>query len=314
MTDEAYYKYLNRYGVISAIGARTFHNPLYVEDLRTTGDLSELYFRSIVQNPTEENLVPSPEPDNPIVQKLLGMYDSLQYPLYGEYAKGWEDFFNTIPVFFQWIVGLIVIIGVVPVFAEESSSGSDKVLLTTRYGKTRMIRNKIAASAFYASSVFLLFSVFFLVLYIGVYGTSGLRASIQMVGHSRLSPYNLSIGQALIEWILLGWGSSLAIAAGTMLFSALSPNTFVAFIPSFIGYIVPMMSFAGLSPWLHRVMQLLPVNIIGAIDRFFSMPDFYMVFGLLIEKKTLFSIVGFIVIASCLLLSATIFRQKKVSD
>ena len=74
LTDEAYYKYLNRYGVISAVGARTFYSPLYVEDLRTTGDLSEFYFRSIVQNPSEENLVPSPDPENPIVQKLLGLY------------------------------------------------------------------------------------------------------------------------------------------------------------------------------------------------------------------------------------------------
>lgn len=314
LTDEAYYKYLNRYGIISTVGARTFHNPLYVSDLRDTGDLSEFYFYSIVQNPAEESLVPSPDPLNPIVQKLLGLYDNLQYPLYGEYVYGWQDFFNSIPVFFQWIVGLIIVIGIVPVFAEESSSGSDKVLLTTRHGKTRMIRNKIAAGILYASFIFLLFALYFIILYISIYGTSGLKASIQLLAHCKLSPYNLSIAQAIMGWLILGWGSSLVIASSTMLFSALSPNTFIAFIPSFISYIVPMMSFAGVSPWLHRIMQLFPVNTIGAIDRFFSMSDFYTLFNFLIEKKSLFAAVGIVAITMCSLLSAEIFRKKKISN
>ena len=166
LTDEAYYKYLNRYGVVSTVGARTFHNPLYVSDLRVTGDLSEFYLYSIVQNPAEESLIPSPDPLNPVVQKLLALYDNLQYPLYGEYVDGWQDFFNSIPVFFQWIVGLIIVIGIVPVFAEESSSGSDKVLLTTRHGKTRMIRNKIAAGLSYASFMFFLFALYFTARYL----------------------------------------------------------------------------------------------------------------------------------------------------
>ncbi len=314
LTDEAYYKHLNRYNVISLVGSRTFYNPRFVKDLIATGDLTEFYLGSIVRYPGEEKLIPSPDSSTPIVKKLVELYDDLQYPFKGAYINGWEDFFNTIPVFFPWMVGLIIVIGIVPMFAEETSSGSDKVLLTTRYGKTRMIRDKIAAGFLYASFVFLLFAVFFIALYTGIYGASGLSASIQLLGHCKLSPYDMSINQALIGWVLWGWLAALMISAETMLFSSLASNTFAALIPSFIVYIVPMMGFAEISPKLHRVLQLLPVNIIGDVDRLFSMPDYYTIFGSLVEKKILIVFVGIAAVIICSLLSAVIFKKKEASN
>ena len=44
LTDEAYYKYLNRYGLIALVESRTKYLPLYVEDAKTTGNLQELYY------------------------------------------------------------------------------------------------------------------------------------------------------------------------------------------------------------------------------------------------------------------------------
>lgn len=314
LTDEAYYRHLNRYGVVALVGNRTKYIPLYVEDAKSTGNLQELYYGSIVQSRADENLIPPSNLENPVVQKVLSLYDNLQTPFYGEYSNGWASFFNTAPMFFQWFVGLIIIIGVVPVFAEERSSGSDKVLLTTRYGKSKLIYNKIASCFLYATFVFIVFLVFFLIAHIGIYGTSGLQASIQLLAHCNLSPYNLSVGGALVEWSFLGWGSALVIASVTMLFSASAPNTFSAAIPSVFTYIVPVISFAGLSPVLHKIMQVLPINTIGAIDRLFSMPDFYNLFGLLIEKKIVCIIAWAILIALCVFTTAQIFKNKKISN
>lgn len=314
LTDEAYYKYLNRYGVIANNGNRTKFLPLYIEDAKISGNLAELYEGSIVQSPADDNLVPPADLENPTVQKVLGMYDDLNTSFYGEYISGWESFFNTVPLFFQYFVGLIILIGIAPVFAEERHSGSDKVLLTTQYGKSKLIRNKIVACFLFATFIFILFFACSVLTCIAIYGTSGLKASIQLLAHCNLSPYNLSIGGALILWGVLGWGASLVTAAGTLLISAASPNAFVAFIPSLIGYIVPVISFAELSPMIHRFMQLLPINMIGAIDRLFSMPDFYNFFGLLIEKKSICIIVWFILIVLCIIFSYWLFRNKKVSN
>lgn len=314
LTDEAYYKYLNRYGVIARIGNRAKSLPLYIEDAKISGNLAELYEGSIVQSSAEDSLVPPADLENPIVQKVLGMYDDLNTSFYGEYLDGWVSFFNTAPLFFQYLVGLIILIGIAPVFAEERHSGSDKVLLATQYGKSRLIRNKIAACFLFATFVFILFFACSVLTCIAIYGTSGLKVSIQLAAHCHLSPYNLSVGSALVLWSLLGWSAALVTAAGALLISAASPNAFAAFIPSLIGYIVPVISFAELSPTIHRFMQLFPINIIGAIDRLFSMPDFYNIFGLLVEKKIVCVIVWDVLIVLCVVFSSYLFRNKKVSN
>lgn len=313
LTDEAYWKYLNRFDVISRVAAKTYNAPLYIDDARESGDLTELYLGSIVVSPSEDVLIPAADPNSPIVQKVIGMYDNLEYPLYGEYYEGWTDFFNTVPFLFQWIVGLLIVVGLAPVFADETSTGCDKLLLTTKYGKSRLIRNKILAALLYATIVFWAFALTILLSYIGCYGLSGLRASIQLLPHCSLSPYNLSIGGAIGSWGMLGWVSALAIAAITTFFSSIMPNAFVTVIPALIVYTVPSFSYAGLSPTLHRITRLLPVNIIGNIDQLFSMADFYSFFGILVDRKTWIVIVSIAIISIFSFLSAVFFLRKEPS-
>ena len=101
LNDEAYYKYLNRYGVIARIGNRAKSLPLYIEDAKISGNLAELYEGSIVQSPEDDNLVPPADLENPIVQKVLGMYDNLNTSFYGEYLDGWESCFYKFAIFFK---------------------------------------------------------------------------------------------------------------------------------------------------------------------------------------------------------------------
>ncbi len=313
LTDEAYWKYLNRSGVISRVAAKTYYSPLYIDDARKSGDLTELYLGSIVVSPLDSALIPAADPNSPIVQKVIGMYDNLEYPLYGEYYEGWADFFDIVPFLFQWIVGLLIVVGLAPVFADETSTGCDKLLLTTKYGKSRLIRNKILAALLYATIVFWAFALTMLLSYIGCYGLSGLRASIQLLPHCSLSPYNLSIGGAIGLWGILGWISALTIAAITTLFSSIMPNAFVTVIPALIVYTVPSFSYAGLSPTLHRITRLLPVNVIGNIDQIFSMADFYSFFGILVDRKIWIVIVSIVIISVFSFLSAVFFLRKEPS-
>lgn len=93
------------YGVIAKIGNRANALPLYIEDAKISGSVAEFYEGSIVQSSAEDNLVPPADLENPIVQKVLGMYDNLNTSFYGEYPDGWESFFNTVPIFFNTLWG-----------------------------------------------------------------------------------------------------------------------------------------------------------------------------------------------------------------
>ena len=222
---------------------------------------------------------------------------------------GWEDFFNTIPFFFQYVVGLLIVIGVVPLFADETSTGTAAILLTTRYGKSRMLVNKVLAAMLYAVVLFSIFAIVAIVTQLCIYGTSSLPASIQLI--NRKSPYNLSIGGALGLWLLFGLLASVAAAATTMLFSAVANNAFTAFIPAVLAYILPSFSYSGLSPLIHRCMKLLPSAVIGNIDTLFGAADYYNIFGLLVERKILIIVcsVVFAVLFSCL--SVWLYRRRE---
>lgn len=263
--------------------------------------------------PSEDALIPAADRNSAIVQRVIGMYDKLEYPLYGEYYKGWIDFFNTVPFFFQWIVGPMIIVGLAPVFADETSTGCDKLLLTTKYGKNRLIRNKILAALLYAAIIFGAFALITVSCYVGCYGVSGLRASIQLLPHCSLSPYNLSIGGAIGLWGMLGWISALAVAAIATFFSAVMPNAFAAVIPALVLYIVPSFSCAGISPALHRITRLMPINVIGSIDHIFSAADFYWFFGMLADRKIWIAVVLTVIIFVFPLLAAVFFLQKEPS-
>ena len=106
--ESAYWQRFNRYRVIAFVGARTYYLPLYVEDARKSGDLSEFYAGTIEILPGDKGLVPAADTESPIVKKVLDAYENIEYPLYGAYMGGWEDFFNFIP-FFTALISILTL-------------------------------------------------------------------------------------------------------------------------------------------------------------------------------------------------------------
>lgn len=310
--EDVRWQKLNRYGVVSAVGGRTYYLPLYVQDARESGDLSEIYSGTIRILPGEETLIPAADPDSPIVKKVLAAYDNLKYPLYGAYMGGWQNFFNTVPVFFQYIVGLLIVIGVTPLFADETSTKTAAILLTTRYGKSRMLRNKVMAAMLYAMIIFLLFAAAAIVAQLCLYGTESLNASIQLINWK--SPYNLSMGEALGLWTLYGILASVTAASLTMLFSAIANNAFTAFIPAALVYILPSFSYAGLSSALHRTMKLLPASVIGSIDNLFAAPDYYSIMGLFVDRKLLIVLCSVSLTGLCSYLTIWLYKRQTLQS
>lgn len=307
--ESAYWQRFNRYRVIAFVGARTYYLPLYVEDARKSGDLSEFYAGTIEILPGDKGLVPAADTESPIVKKVLDAYENIEYPLYGAYMGGWEDFFNSIPFFFQYAVGLLIVIGVAPLFADETSAGTSAILLTTRYGKSRMLVNKVVASLLYSAILFFMFAITAITAQLCLYGSDSLPASIQLINSK--SPYNLSMGSVVGLWLLFGLLASITVAATTMLFSALANNAFTAFLPAALAYIFPSFSYAGASLFIHRCMKVLPSAVIGNIDTLFGAADYYNILGLLVERKILIVICSVVFTVFFSYLTICLYRRRE---
>jgi hypothetical protein len=154
----------------------------------------------------------------------------------------------------------------------------------------------------------------FIGLHIIFYGTSGLNAGIQTLVVYWKSPYNYTIASTLLQYILIGWIAAIQHGFVVLFISALSRNAFVAFVPSLIAYIIPVISYVEISPVFHTIMRLFPVNTIGSMESLFGMADFYTVFGLLIDRKALATILAILMIIVFAFSIFRAFRHREPSN
>lgn len=112
-------------------------------------------------------------------------------PLYFTFSSTWE---TAADIFYYGSFGiaLLLLIALAPLFAEEYSSGAAGVILTTRYGKNKIIAAKCIVSLIIATVVVILFAAFVISL-CGIYfgGLTGWQADIQTQFGSLLMPVPL---------------------------------------------------------------------------------------------------------------------------
>lgn len=106
---------------------------------------------------------------------------------------------NTVGIgFYLWFV---IVICVSSVFASEYESGAASFLLTTKYGKDRLIWSKIAASVLFAAGYHFMGTVM-TVCAIGVlFGFPGINLPVQV--WNSVIPYNLTTGQACFAYLAI---------------------------------------------------------------------------------------------------------------
>lgn len=162
-------------------------------------------------------------------------------PLYFTFSSAWE---TAADIFYNGSFGiaLLLLISLAPLFAEEYSSGAAGIILTTRYGKNKIIVAKCIASLIVATVAVILFATFVLSL-CGIYfgGLTGWQADIQTQFGSLLMPVPLRMNnlQFYIFSVLMYWLSAIGIAALSCCCSAFCKKSLSAFVASAVIYVVP---------------------------------------------------------------------------
>lgn len=166
---------------------------------------------------------------------------------------------NTVGIgFYLWFV---IVICVSSVFASEYELGAASLLLTTKYGKDRLVWSKIAASVLFAAGYHFMGTVM-AVCAIGVlFGFPGINLPVQV--WNSVIPYNLTAGQACFAYLaillLLGIAITLFLLFCSARFRS-SLATLVIGMTVLIGpAFFPMSKSSGL--WDH-INYLFPVRAV----------------------------------------------------
>lgn len=185
------------------------------------------------------------------------------------YTSGWVNTIYAV-IYTMLSLGCIIIIMVSPVFAEEYSRGTDALILTSRYGRTKCSTAKIIASFIASMSLTTAVIAIMFGICVMTYGTAGWEASLQF-NNLRIFeeiPYRMTCGEGVLFACLMWFMGMAVLTAFTILFSAVCRSAFTSLILSFAVYVIPMCIAWGKQPLLRVIGNLFPINQMQLLELF----------------------------------------------
>lgn len=185
--------------------------------------------------------------------------DTVPTPLQYEYNKAYGRF-ESLQFTTLMFAAMVVVICVAPIFAEEYTTRVDALILSSRYGRWKIVAAKIITGFTFAIFVSALYFLVNLLEQIWIYGRGNPSAPIQVLSQFAKSSFPLNVWQMTFVLIVCGILSECLIAAVTMVCSAKMKSPFNVVIIGMIISVLPM--FVGIIPtdirFVHMLLNALP--------------------------------------------------------
>lgn len=198
-------------------------------------------------------------------------YDKIAEPVTYGYAEGWSTWFDMAGFFFYVLVGMFIIMSTV--YAGEYEQKADHIILTTRYGKSKVIVAKNVAAFLYG---FLLSTACILIMALicfGWYGVEGASLPVQSIYFQ--STYSLTNVQAVLLYVIMYYLVSFMMIAMTLWLSARMKNGLSVLAVMLLFAFVPIFMNESVTNGLYNhILALLPYNAIqdGGYNTILSYP------------------------------------------
>lgn len=198
-------------------------------------------------------------------------YARIAEPVTYGYAEGWSTWFDMAGFFFYVLVGMFIIMSTV--YAGEYEQKADHIILTTRYGKSKVIVAKNVAAFLYG---FLLSTACILIMALicfGWYGVEGASLPVQSIYFQ--SAYPLTNVQAVLLYAIMYYLVSFMMIAMTLWLSARMKNGLSVLAVMLLFAFVPIFMNESVTNGLYNhILALLPYNAIqdGGYNTILSYP------------------------------------------
>lgn len=219
----------------------------------------DIYLEMIETNKTEKEYMI----DNVQLKsiKKIGLSNS-KFPIIIGNFKTWTELLDVTAKAFM-AIALFVILFCSILFADDSSKNINSLLLSTRFGRTKMISSKIIVGTGLTIGTFLVVQLIIFSLFVYFYGISGWDVSIQANLDWKLFdfPLNWNLIQIYLFSFIFHLTSLLFIAGVTMLISSLCRSSFSTLAISLFFFIIPQaLKHLFLSGPINKVLYLFPIN------------------------------------------------------
>ena len=207
------------------------------------------------------------------------------------------------------IFGVIAIcICLASVFAGEYQNGTDKILLTTKYGKSKGVTAKIIASYIFATLVFTIYLIFAIGTIFLMFGTDGGNLPIQL--SNILSPYALTFFQSLLYNIVISYTVLFGMVGLTLFLSSKLKNPMTVLVIDIAIIMLPVfLSIKSAFGILNKILFLMPYN---AIYSNFSQMVSYKLGNIVIDLPMMTIITYIFMMVIALICAKKTYRKHQV--
>jgi ABC-type transport system involved in multi-copper enzyme maturation permease subunit len=238
------------------------------------------------------------------------MNEELHVPFQMDYVTGWEKIFQNLQNLFL-IIALAIATCLAPMFASEYQRGTDAIILSSRYGRTKVITAKLKAGFILSVGLLLLALAAYTLLLLGIFGFEGAKANVQMI--DLLAPVPFTVFQAYLWTILIGSLACLMVGALTLWLSSLMSSPFSVIIVISMLVIGPLFVPASKSSRLfNHLINFFPGNMFDGFKKITSY-ELFNLFGVLIPEYKVMAGLAVIVIVLLLPLTYRAFKKHQVA-
>jgi ABC-type transport system involved in multi-copper enzyme maturation permease subunit len=226
----------------------------------------------------------------------LNISKQVKIPFDYSYTGGYQRFFSQMYTT-AILICFIISICIAPLFAGEYTERMDSLILSSRYGKNKVIYAKLFTGISFSILVSIMLTLVSLVTVMAFYGWEGGNSPIQLFLPLSIHPLTMR-EVALLYFVLILFGNILS-ATLAMLLSSKLKSPFIVIVIMTVVTILPM--FISRSEdilWIYHLFNLIPVNMfyLTNITDVFSIN----LFGLVVQPYEI--ILAFAIISSMVLL------------
>lgn len=187
------------------------------------------------------------------------MTHKIEFPLRYGYFGGWEIIMSSLELLMFAILAICIIIA--PVFSGEYQAGTDAVILSGKYGKTKLVTAKIVASFLFGILIFTLHMAVAFGLPLAAFGTDGWNLPVQIANVT--IPYPFTFLQAALLSIGVIYLVLFAMIGLTLLLSSGMKTSYLVLMVLIPILFIPMfLTPNGTTGTYNLILFLLPYRAI----------------------------------------------------
>jgi ABC-type transport system involved in multi-copper enzyme maturation permease subunit len=210
-------------------------------------------------------------------------------------------------------MGIFLIITLSTIFSGEYSQKTDSLLLSSKYGKSRLIHAKLIAAFLVTIGFWLIIQITNLLLVAGLFNLQGAHTFVQDWVFNN-SPFPFTQLTNYLAVTFMSFIGILFFAAAILLISAKTKNPFISLLVSGVVLLFPVMGdVSTIEGFLGELSPFMPTQMLIATNHFIFFKAYY-VFGNALLMQYAVPMVAIMLTGLMVLIAYRTFKQRQVEN